>query len=243
LQIRNYIFHFAFSIARAEFEKFAFLYAYAPNMHLGLEALRDRGFYPKTIVDVGAFEGKWTQMVKSIWPKTQIAMIEPNREKSNLLASVASELDAQLYCDLIGAEDGLEVIFNVMGAGSSIYEERSNLPRSKESHKLKKLDTLLNNWNSIDLLKIDAQGYELEILKGAERLIANTSSILLEVAIIEINENAPLLHDITVYMNQKGFVAYEILEIHRRPLDKALNQIDILYIPKDSPLIADKRHF
>jgi len=44
-------------------------------------------------------------------------------------------------------------------------------------------------------------------------------------------------------MTTIGFVAYDILEVHRRPLDRALNQIDIVFVRNDSPLIADKRHF
>ena len=67
--------------------------------------------------------------------------------------------------------------------------------------------------------------------------------MLLEVAIIEINEGAPLLHDVVAFMKSHGLVAYDILEIHRRPLDTALNQVDIIFVREDSRLIADKRHF
>jgi len=52
---------------------------------------------------------------------------------------------------------------------------------------------------------------------------------LLEIAIIESNEGAPLLHDVVAFMKTLGFVAYDILEVHRRPLDKALNQFDIIF--------------
>lgn len=241
-RIRNSLVHFSFNIARDEFDKFAFLYAYAPNMRLGLEALKQRGFSPKTIVDVGAFHGQWSQIAKAIWPQAQLAMIEPNKQQIQQLTTVSSELNAQLYCELLGAEDGKEVSFYVMDSGSSIYEERSSVNRTKEFRQIQQLDTVLHDWDSIDLLKIDAQGYELEIMKGAERLLASTKSVLLEVSLIQTNQGAPLLHDITEFMYGKGFVAYEILEFHRRPLDNALNQIDILYIYKDAEQLADKRH-
>jgi hypothetical protein len=92
-------------------------------------------------------------------------------------------------------------------------------------------------------LKIDAQGYELEILKGSTLLIESIDAILLEIALIEINEGAPLLHEVLPFMRSIGFVAYDVLEIHRRPLDRALNQIDVLFVRVDSPLLSDKRHF
>jgi hypothetical protein len=44
-------------------------------------------------------------------------------------------------------------------------------------------------------------------------------------------------------MKDRGFAAYDIFGFHRRPLDKALNQIDVILIREDSALIADKRHF
>ena len=92
------------------------------------------------------------------------------------------------------------------------------------------------------MLKIDSQGYELEILKGSSRLLQKTSSVLLEISIIEINEGAPLLHEVVAFMASHGFLACEIMELHRRPFDQALNQLDFLFVREDSPLLADKRH-
>ena len=105
------------------------------------------------------------------------------------------------------------------------------------------LDHLLNDVEAPALLKIDAQGYELQILMGATNVLSAFEAVLLEVAIIEINEGAPLLHDVVAFMKSRGFVTYDILEIHRRPLDNALNQVDIIFIREQSQLIADKRHF
>jgi len=109
--------------------------------------------------------------------------------------------------------------------------------------RLRTLDSLLEDVERPALLKIDAQGYELEILEGASMILPAFEAVLLEVAIIEINEGAPLLHDVVAFMKTRGFVAYDIVEIHRRPLDHALNQVDIVFVSEQSQLIADKRHF
>ena len=66
---------------------------------------------------------------------------------------------------------------------------------------------------------------------------------MLEISLIEINEGAPLLHDVLAFMKSRNFVSYEILEIHRRPLDRAMNQIDIFFVREGSKLIADRRHY
>jgi FkbM family methyltransferase len=242
-RIRDSIFHLGFHLAPAKFEEFAFSYGFAPNMKLGLMAMAKRGFAPRTVIDVGAFQGNWSRMIHEIWPASRLVMIEANQLNKSRLSEVAQSLHADLFFELMGAEDGRTVQFNVMGTGSSVLSERSALPRTVETHRLRTLDSLLTDLTGPALLKIDAQGYELEILKGASRVLPAVEAVLLEVSTIEINEGAPLLHDVVPFMKAAGFVVYDILEIHRRPLDKALNQVDMIFVREQSPLLADKRHF
>ena len=242
-RVKNSLLHVAFNLSPVEFQKFSYLYHFAPNMALGLMDLKKRGFSPKTIVDVGAFQGDWSNLARQIWPESKAIMIEPNLAKQPKVSETADQLGAILFDDLIGAEDGRVVEFNVMESGSSVMSERSSLPRTVESRRLRTLDSVLNGVSSPVLLKIDAQGYELEILRGAVQSLPTFEGILLEIAVIEINEGAPLLHDVIAYMKSAGFVTYDILEIHRRPLDGALNQVDIFFVREESFLIMDKRHF
>lgn len=242
-RVKNSLLHLSFHLARSEFDRFAHNYNYAPNMELGLSAAAKLGLSPRTIVDVGAFEGDWSKMAHRIWPESHLIMVEPSAAKRPHLAIVANALKASVFCELVGAEDDAVVSFDVMGTGSSVLSERSPLDRTVENRHLRRLDSMLKEIDAPALLKIDTQGYELEVLKGATSVLSSIDAILLEVAIIEINEGAPLIHDVLLYMKSIGFVSYDILEIHRRPLDNALNQIDVLFIREDSTLLADKRHF
>lgn len=242
-RIKNSMFHLSYHLARSEFERFAHHYAFAPHMLHGLAAAARRGFYPKTIIDAGAFEGHWSRLAKRIWPSSRLIMVEPNAANNPRLAKTVKDLQAQLLCELLGAQDGQEVRFNVMASGSSIMEERSPLCRKAEVRRLRTLDSLVEDIEFPAFLKIDAQGYELQILMGASRILTDVEAVLLEIAVIEINEGAPLLHEVVAFMKACGFVAYDILEIHRRPLDGALNQVDLMFVREQSGLIADKRHF
>ena len=242
-RIKRALFHLSFHLAPAEFERFAHDYGFAPDMTLGLAEMKRRGFTPQAIIDVGAFEGEWGRLAKRIWPTSHLFMIEPNLASLAALTSAAKELDAGLFGELLGANDDQAIQFNVMGSGSSVLPERSSVPRRVETRRLRRLDSLMKDIAAPALLKIDAQGYELEILRGATRLLPAIEAILLEISIIEINEGTPLLHDVVGFMKKLGFVAYDILQIHRRPLDGALNQVDVVFIREQSALIADKRHF
>lgn len=241
--IRHSLFHLSFHVAPEEFRRFAHEYSFAPAMDFGLQAMARRGFAPATVIDVGAYHGDWAKLARRIWPRCRLIMIEPNRDNQGRLQNVAAEVDGVLFTELLGAHEGWEVPFNIMGSGSGVLSERSPLPREVERRTLRRIDSLVDAVNSPGLLKIDAQGYELEILRGATGILPAIEAILLEIAVIEINEGAPLLHEVVGFMKREGFVVYDILEIHRRPLDKALNQVDLIFLREESALIADKRHF
>lgn len=241
--VKASLFHLSFNLAPAEFDRFAYDYGFAPNMKLGLAAAARRGLSPRTVVDVGAFEGDWSRMARDIWPDSRIVMFEPNVQKQSRVSAAAKSLGATLYCELLGAEDGTAVSFNVMESGSSILNERSPLVRTTEDRTLRRMDSLVGELEGPVFLKLDTQGYELEVLRGAQKILPIVGAILLEVAIIEINEGAPLIHEVTAFLKSIGFVTYDILEFHRRPLDQALNQIDVLFVREGSLLLADKRHF
>jgi len=127
-----------------------------------------------------------------------------------------------------------------MESGSSVFEEESSYERRKVTRQTAKLDTLLADLPAADFIKLDTQGYELEILKGADRLLSTASAVLMEASLIQINAGAPLLHDVLAFMKERSFITYEIAEIHRRQLDSAMNQIDILFVRENSPLLANK---
>lgn len=239
---RDAIFHYAFHLSPAEFQRFAHRYAYAPSQSLGLQALRRRGVEPRSIADVGAFRGEWSRMVRGIWPHAQLAMIEGNAALEDRLVEVAGELHAELHCALVGAEDGEQVRFFTMGSGSSVFPERSGLPRTEEVCKLRCLDGVLGGWKAVDLIKIDAEGYELEVLRGGQRLLRTARYVLLEVSIIQTNVGAPLLPEVIDFMRGRGFRVCDILEFHRRSIDRALNKIDIFFARGDSHLFAENRH-
>ena len=242
-RIKNSLLHASYHLAPTAFERFVHIYCIGPSMSVGLQSLADRGFSPSTIVDVGAYEGSWSITAHKVWPSSRIVIIEPNHAKKPKLSKLAADMGGKFYDDLLGASCGTIVEFNLMETGSSIMSEISSVERVVEMRTLTTLDSLRLELNGAsNLLKIDAQGYELEILKGATASLRSFEAVLLEIAIIEINKGAPLLHEVTAFMAEIGFVASEILEMHRRPLDNALSQIDVMFVRKESPILSDLRY-
>jgi len=241
--VKRSLLHLSFHLATPEFERFAHVHCAAPNMGVGLETLAARGFRPGTIVDVGAYDGGWTETANRIWPQSRPVLIEPNLSKHKRLAALSEVLGGEFHGVLLGSACGETVSFHVMASGSSILSENSSAERTVETRTVTTLDSLdLALHGEKNFLKIDVQGYELEVMKGARHSLKAFEAVLLEVATIEINDGAPLLHDVITFMAERDFIPIEIFEIHRRPLDRATAQIDVLFVRRNSSLIADRRY-
>jgi FkbM family methyltransferase len=63
------------------------------------------------------------------------------------------------------------------------------------------------------LLKIDTQGFELNILKGSSKLLPRCSALLLEVAFLPLYEEAPLAGVILPYLSSLGFELSRIFPV------------------------------
>lgn len=97
------------------------------------------------------------------------------------------------------------------------------------------------SFGEFDLLKLDVQGYELEVQRGAETSLRSTQAILAEVNLIDIHKDVPLLPEFVHWLRERGFVPYDICGMTMLPLDDALWQIDMPFVPIDSPLVRDKQ--
>jgi len=91
------------------------------------------------------------------------------------------------------------------------------------------------------LLKLDVQGYELAVLKGATKSLDHADVCLLELSLMNLGDNSPLLLEMVQFMDTKNFQAYDISQFMRRPFDKVLFQIDMFFVKKDSALLQSKR--
>ena len=214
------------------------------SMKWSIENLKRLGFDANYILDIGAYVGSWTEMIKEIYPQAEILMIEPQLNKEETLVRVAKKYNGSVKYSMsfLGSQSGKDVAFFEMEFGSSAFQERSTFPRKKVQKNTIRLCELLHNfnWGKVDFIKIDAQGYELEILKGATDILRSVECILMEVSLIDINEGAPIFAEVILFMNDKGFVPYDICTLFRRPLDQALWQVDMIFLPKRSSLLKHK---
>jgi FkbM family methyltransferase len=206
------------------------------RIELFLEDVSARGFHPRGIIDVGAHRGDWTKMALRVFPQAKVIMIEPQEELRADLAKVR-ELHPEVEYLAAGAgrQKGelVQTIWSDL-AGSSFLPEAS-AGRLKDGTQrvtpVTTLDDILSERPSFmpDVLKIDTQGFELEVLAGAKSLMGKTELVIMETSLYEFVPGMPKTFDCIKFMEENGYDLYDITEYLRRPLDGALGQVDLAF--------------
>ena len=76
-------------------------------------------------------------------------------------------------------------------------------------------------------LKLDAQGGELDVLKGASRTLDRTSTVLLEASVVEYNPGTPRIADVISFIRGCSFLLVDIWDLKR--IGPMLSQVDLLF--------------
>jgi FkbM family methyltransferase len=145
---------------------------------------------------------------------------------------------------LVGASERDRVALHEAETASSVLAETAGPRHPATPYPMTTIDRVVAEHfagRPPDLLKLDVQGYELEVLKGAEGSLPGIGAIVAEINLLDLHREVPLLADVVAWLAARGFVAYDVGGLIRRPLDNALWQMDMVFVPTDSPLRCDKR--
>lgn len=198
------------------------------------------GLNPSTVIDVGAANG--TNSLYTTFPDAQHLLIEPLEEFTTALKQVTNSLKNSQYFIAAAASFSGEIILNVHPDlfGSSIYKENeeSDVNGIERIVPTVTLDEICHKLKTQCpyLIKIDTQGSELDVLKGAQNVLQEAELVILEVSLFEFFNNGLQLYECIDFMKQKGFVAYEIFDLQYRLLDRAMSQVDIAFVSGNSDL-------
>ena len=206
------------------------------DLRWSLEQLKRFGFSPTNVLDVGAFQGDWARTCLSVFPHALITCVEPQDSQQESLANLASQtMNIKVIQVLLGKTDSFSVPFSEMGPGSSVLLAKQ---ATSENKPMKTIDALIESgkFESPDFLKLDVQGYEIEVLEGWTKGFEQCEVIQCEISLLPLIPQAPLLHEVVAYLYNKDFLMFDVTELIRSPYDAAVWQIDALFCRKDSPL-------
>jgi len=167
-------------------------------------------------------------------------MFDANPDNDRALRNTVRELRSRSehFITLLGAVKNDAVTFYKLGTGSSVLPELSTVEREVVTLHM---DTLDNKAESAALqvpllLKLDVQGFELEVLAGGRRTLRLSEVVIMEVSLLPCNDGGPLFADVIAFMKEEGFVVFDFCGQHRREGDKVLVQTDVAFVRNDSRL-------
>jgi len=199
--------------------------------------LKNSGVTISDFLDIGAYRGEFTRRVKSHWPEAKVWQIEADERQQPWLHTDA-------VFALLSDKPNQELDFftlhneNSITSGSSVYRELTQYYKNpivikKRTTTLDDISKRVNfrgNWKNSGFVKLDTQGSELDILKGAENFLTTYQPkyIMIETSVKPYNLDAPLVGDVIEYMRSKD---YQILDIMHCMYDntESLLQINILF--------------
>lgn len=202
-----------------------------------LKSLKIKGYNPELILDIGAHKGTWTAETITVFPNSQYYLFEANTYDE--LNELSNKSNIKVFSNIILNSDNVEVPwFNNSSTGDSIFKEKTHFytnvnPVTRQSVKLD--DVLKDEKFKHIFIKIDCQGAEIPILKGAKEITSNADFVLLEIPFFgKYNEGIPSFIEHIQYMDSIGFIPYDLFEEHI--INSFTIQIDILFIKKTHEL-------
>jgi FkbM family methyltransferase len=209
-----------------------------------LELIKKDGFNNGVIFDIGANIGTWTVLAKSIFPNAEIHGFEPLSNHIQKFGENTKGLsNAHIHSFCLGDENkdmtmnvtSFSDASSILDVAPLVYEQFNIEKNSEEKVEVKRLETLIDEGKLPvpDVMKLDVQGYELEVLKGAGKYLNQVNYLIVEVSFKEYYKKQALFLDIANYLASHNIGIYAFGQ--STPLGAELGQIDVLFRREQSP--------
>ena len=208
-----------------------------------LDNMKRLGLEPATVVDVGV--GYGTPELWEAFPRARLLLVEPIPDRFGGAA-----------WEGVRRRAGVEVVTAAAGAAAG----RASIT----VHRAPEMSSVLGAWIGdrdgevrdvpvvrVDeearsrglpgpyVLKVDVEGFELDVLEGCVGLLGETEAVLLEVRLFELVPGGAQLHDVIPFMKERGFVAYDLFGGALRLSDGALAVTNIVFVREDGRFRRD----
>lgn len=195
-----------------------------------------------TVFDIGANEGQTVKWIKHHQPLAHIYSFEPVADTfEKLKQQVSNYRHCRVEQLAMGEAPGEKKIklFSDYSVLNSLNEKAMNndADAKEEIIVINTLDNYCqkNKINKIDLLKIDTEGYELNVLQGAEQMLAqkHISFIYCEVGFNTTNGRNTGFETLCNFLEKRDYFFYALYQIDSHDWKAGNHLANALFIQKD----------
>ena len=168
-----------------------------------------------SVIDVGANKGQFAYFSLLQWPQTQLHCFEPLDSPRDQLRGLMAGRSCEIYDYALGATATTQPIHiadrddssSLLSIGENQIEIFHTVEQSSRMVEVRRLDETIRaeQLKGPTLLKIDVQGFELEVLKGGEGLFHAIDVIYTEASFIPLYDAQPLAGEIICFLEARGF--------------------------------------
>jgi FkbM family methyltransferase len=204
------------------------------TMDAVLRRCRDRGLEISTVLDVGASNGRWSEICLRHYPdcyyylveaqnthEVELNLFKKNHVKSDFLLSAAGNKVGEIFFDTTDPEGGVasELPFdkNCVRVPVTMMDEEVKRKGLKPPF----------------LLKLDTHGFEIPILEGARQMLEQTNLVVMEAYNFKLTKDSLRFYEMCSYMEKKGFLPLDFADPMLRKYDQSLWQIDLFFVPSN----------
>ena len=214
-----------------------------PHIEKSCELIKKYDKQNALIIDVGAANATTAKLFRNFCLENSLILFEPLSENYISLDTFASQnKNVQVIKKAVGNKSGkIKITRTNRITSSSILPPSQNIEgeflkdalikKEEIEIDITRLDDEISTDTEIALLKIDVQGYELEVLRGATNTLKKTSFVTLELSNHLSYEGAPMYYDLDEYLRNNDFKLYDmIISIRNKGM---ASEWDAIYINKN----------
>ena len=199
------------------------------------------------IIDIGANDGWFAKVIFRFAPNSIVTSYEPLKSQfSNLNKLKEKYPNYRFFGKAVGARPGSLPITEYGTSGLSSLKNFNAAYNYSEHYSLSLIDNysvdvvtlddeinlILQGETNIELvLKVDTQGFEYEVLKGAENSIKAGifKWVIIELMTVEKYESAHLYTDIMSILHTNGYSIWDIYPSYYEPDTLRLTEFDAIF--------------
>jgi FkbM family methyltransferase len=198
-----------------------------------------RGLRCALIVDVGANKGQFALVARRHCPEARIVSFEPLPEPAAKFRNLFSaDAGVVLHSVAIGAEarqatmhvshrDDSSSLLPITETQTSVFPGTGE--RTITQVEIVSLDAVVPDLVRPNLLKVDVQGYELEVLQGCGRLLDRIDYAYIECSFLELYRGQALADQVIRFLQASGFRLEGIYNLFYNPKGKPV-QGDFFFV-------------